>query len=74
MRIWRYWNNDFSIRYKQKQAIVYGSRFNKDFQATAFGTSNIRDIELFKGSKYVQSLIGHDTFKKIKHNLTEMNM
>ena len=53
----------------KKQAIVYGSRFNKDFQATAFGTSNIRDIELFKGSKYVQSLIGHDTFKKIKTQL-----
>ncbi len=38
--------------------IVFGAKFDKDFSVIHSYTSNIEDIEEFRGSKYLQSKIG----------------
>ena len=45
--------------------MVFGARFNDDFDVVHDYIEKIEDISLFQGSKYVQSTI-HDSFKKAK--------
>lgn len=48
-----------------KNGVVFGARFNDDFDVVHDYIEKIEDISLFQGSKYVQSTI-HDSFKKAK--------
>ena len=50
--------------------IVYGVGFDKEFNVCHKEAKNLKDIQGFKGSKYVQSFLG-DIFEKIKGQLKE---
>lgn len=47
---------------------VYGAAFDEDFNVKHIKITSLQDIELLRGSKYVQSKI-NDIFKSIKFNL-----
>ena len=53
-----------------KGGIVYGAAFDKSFQLQHIGVNNVNDLELLRGSKYVQSKIG-DVYKTIKRQVIE---
>lgn len=48
-----------------KNGVVFGARYNDEFDVVHDYIENVNDIHLFQGSKYVQSTI-HDSFKKAK--------
>lgn len=48
-----------------KNGVVFGARFNDDFDVVHDYIEKIEDISLFQGSKYVQSTI-HISYKKVK--------
>lgn len=53
------------------KGVVFGSRYNKQMIPIITYTEKIDELEYFKGSRYVQSLVGKDTFLKIKKFLKE---
>jgi coenzyme F420-reducing hydrogenase beta subunit len=59
--------SEFVIKYKR--GIVYGTRYNEDMIPVTAETSILKDLEYFKGSKYVQSIVGEKIFKNIELNL-----
>lgn len=50
--------------------VVFGVRFNEKLEVIHDYIEDMKNIELFRGSKYVQSNI-NDTYKKVKKFLTE---
>lgn len=46
--------------------VVFGSRYNADLTPVMTYTDNLEELEYFKGSRYVQSLVGETTYKKVK--------
>lgn len=53
-----------------KNGVVFGARFNDDFEVIHDYVEKVEDIHLFQGSKYVQSTI-HDSYKKAKKFLDD---
>ena len=53
-----------------KNGVVFGARFNDEFDVVHDYIEKVEDIHLFQGSKYVQSTI-HDSYKKAKQFLNE---
>ena len=53
-----------------RNGVVFGARFNDDFEVVRDYIEKVEDIHLFQGSKYVQSTI-HDSYKKAKQFLNE---
>lgn len=51
-----------------KYGIVYGAVFDEEFNVKHIKITSLKDIELLRGSKYVQSKI-NDIFKSIKFDL-----
>lgn len=51
-----------------KNGVVYGAAFSKDFSVEHIRTSNFEDLEKLRGSKYVQSKMGN-TFSNVKNDL-----
>ena len=51
-----------------KHGMVYGTQYDKDMEPHTVGGNTVVDIEKFKGSKYVQSIVG-DAYIKIWKNL-----
>lgn len=49
--------------------VVFGSRYNADLTPVMTYTDNLEELEYFKGSRYVQSLVGDTTYKKVKEFL-----
>ena len=49
--------------------VVFGSRYNSELTPVMTYTDKIEELEHFKGSRYVQSLVGETTFKKVKEFL-----
>jgi len=49
----------------EQQGVVFGARFNERMQVVHDYAEKKEQIELFRGSKYLQSQIG-DTYKKVK--------
>lgn len=56
-----------------KQGIIYGTKFNQKLEVSHERLENKKDIELFRGSKYVQSKI-RDTYKKVKEDLKDKKL
>lgn len=56
---------------KEKKGVVFGSCYNADLIPVMTYTDKLEDLIHFKGSRYVQSVIGYDTFKQVKKILTE---
>jgi len=50
---------------------VFGTAYDKDFIPVTTYTETLEGLERFKGSKYVQSVVGDSTFKQMKEFLTE---
>ena len=48
-----------------KNGVVFGARYNDEFDVVHDYIENVNDIHLFQGSKYVQSTV-HNSFKKAK--------
>lgn len=51
--------------------VVFGSRYNENLTPVMTYAEKLDDLEYFKGSRYVQSLVGNDTFKQIRSFLNE---
>lgn len=49
--------------------VVFGSRYNADLTPVMTYIDNLEELEYFKGSRYVQSLVGDTTYKKVKEFL-----
>jgi coenzyme F420-reducing hydrogenase beta subunit len=60
---------EYVIRYKR--GIVFGTAYDKDFTPRITYAESLEGIEAFKGSKYVQSIVGEDTYKKVKSFLKD---
>lgn len=58
---------EFTIR---QNGVVFGARFDNDFSVIHDFTETIEGLEAFRGSKYVQSLIG-ENFKKAEKFLKQ---
>lgn len=46
--------------------VVFGSRYNSDLTPIMTYTETLEDLEYYKGSRYVQCLVGNDTYKQVK--------
>lgn len=46
--------------------VVFGSRYDSEMTPIMTYTESMDELEHFKGSRYVQSLVGKDTYKKVK--------
>ncbi|MDR2418852.1 MAG: Coenzyme F420 hydrogenase/dehydrogenase, beta subunit C-terminal domain [Treponema sp.] len=52
----------------EQDGIVFGAKFDNDFVVVHGSVDTVEGIGVFRGSKYVQSVIG-ETFKECKYNL-----
>lgn len=55
----------------QQGGVVFGSRYDESFMPIMAYTDRIEDLEKYKGSRYVQSIVGYDTFKKVRTYLND---
>ena len=46
--------------------VVFGSKYDAEMTPIMTCTEKIEELENFKGSRYVQSLVGNDTYKKVR--------
>lgn len=46
--------------------VVFGSRYDSELTPIMTYTEKIDELERFKGSRYVQSLVGNDTYKDVR--------
>ena len=51
---------------RQKNGVVFGSRYDEQFTPIITYTEQLEELECFKGSRYVQSIVGNDTLLKVK--------
>lgn len=51
--------------------VVFGSRYNESLVPIITFTERLEELEHFKGSRYVQSLVGNDTYKQVKNFLLD---
>lgn len=59
--------SEYVIGYKK--GVVFGTKFDKCWVPQTTFASTLEELEAFKGSKYVQSIVSNDTFKQIKEFL-----
>ena len=50
----------------KKKGVVFGTKYNETMTPVVTKGTNLNDIENFKGSKYVQSIIANNTFAEVK--------
>lgn len=50
----------------KQSGVVFGSRYDDEFTPIMTYAENLEDLESFKGSRYVQSLIGNITYKEVR--------
>lgn len=51
--------------------VVFGSRYDEHLTPIMTFTEKLDELEYFKGSRYVQSLVGNDTFKQVRFFLNK---
>lgn len=56
--------SEFAI--KQKGGVVFGSRYDEQFTPIITYTEALEELEDFKGSRYVQSVVGNDTLIEVR--------
>ncbi len=54
----------------QKGGVVFGAKFNSDWEVEHGYTESLEGLAAFRGSKYIQSRIGN-SFKQVEHFLNE---
>ena len=52
-----------------KHGVVYGTAYDEDFTPRVTYTETLEGLEKFKGSKYVQSIVGGNTYKEVREFL-----
>ena len=50
-----------------KGGVLFGSRYDQLLNPVITWTDQLKDIEAYKGSRYVQSKVGNDTFRQVKN-------
>lgn len=58
---------------KHEKGMVYGTQYDGNMEPHAVGGNTDEDLEKFKGSKYVQSIVG-DAYSKIRNDLKSGTM
>lgn len=61
--------SEFIIKYKN--GVVFGTAYDEHFIPRIIYTETIEGIEQFKGSKYVQSVVGKDTYPTVRKFLKD---
>ena len=56
--------SEFAI--KQKGGVVFGSRYDEQFTPIITYTEALEELEYFKDSRYVQSVVGNDTLIEVR--------
>lgn len=56
----------------EQKGIVYGAAFDEQLQLRHIGVDNLDDLQKLRGSKYIQSKLGH-VFKDVKSQLEHGN-
>lgn len=51
---------------RELQGVVFGSRYDDELCPVMTYTENIEELEHFKGSRYVQSIVGTNTYIQVK--------
>lgn len=59
---------------KHHNGVVFGSRYDDNLKPVITYTTKLEELEHFKGSRYVQSVVGSETFKQVKHFLRNEQM
>lgn len=54
--------------------VVFGSRYNDSLVPIMTYMESVLDLDYFKGSRYVQSIVGNETFQKVKAFLNDGRM
>lgn len=57
---------EFSEYVLRNKGIVFGSRYDSKLNPIITWTDNIKELDLYKGSRYVQSKVGNETYKDVK--------
>ena len=57
-----------------KGGVVFGSRYNDSLVPIMTYTESRADLDYFKGSRYVQSVVGNETYQRVKAFLTDGRM
>lgn len=52
-----------------RDGVLFGSRYDDDFTPIMTYTDDISELEKYKGSRYVQSIVGSHTFNEVKYFL-----
>lgn len=50
----------------RQNGVVFGSRYDSYMTPIMTYTEKLEDLEFFKGSRYVQSLVGNETYKNVR--------
>ena len=53
----------------KREGVVFGCRYDRNLTPIISSAETMEELECFKGSRYVQSLVGNDTYKQVKKNL-----
>lgn len=61
--------SEFVIQYKN--GVVFGTAYDDDFTPRITYTENIEGVEKYKGSKYVQGIVGEETYRNVRAFLKE---
>ena len=56
--------SEFAV--KERHGVVFGSRYDKDLTPVITCTERLEELERFKGSRYVQSVVGIGTLAEVK--------
>jgi coenzyme F420-reducing hydrogenase beta subunit len=59
----------FSEYVIKKGGIVFGSRYDEELNPIITWTDKLEDLERYKGSRYVQSRVGNETYRMVKEFL-----
>lgn len=56
---------------KRKKGVVFGTAYDSNLTPEITWVENIKDLDKFKGSKYVKSIVHSTTLKKVAHFLAK---
>lgn len=57
---------EFSEYVIKQGGVIFGSRYDKSLNPVIAWTDQLSELEHFKGSRYVQSKVGYETYKQVK--------
>lgn len=61
--------SEYAIRHRN--GVVFGTAYDENLVPRTTSAENVNELESFKGSKYVQSIVSNDVFRQIRKLLTD---